>query len=135
MTAPERALDEAAMVRGRHYAEWRTAFDELKRRGPSDEYIALLRECISATELEACAWKATWGVSPPTPARYTLELAEAYRKRGQLHLEIGVLEQYLAVPGNEGKGGAVARRLANARRVAAQSSSPNAKVPDPGDAP
>lgn len=114
-------VEDSALVRGRRYGDWDAELEDLRRRGEAVAYIALLQECISATERESCAWAAAYGSPLATPAKYTLAAAVAYRKAGRLDLEIAVLTRYLAVPGNRGGGVSVAKRLAAAHRFAERS--------------
>lgn len=112
----ENTIAQAAQVRGRHYSEWNPTLDELKRARKYDEYLSLLLECISATELESCEWQIALGKPYPTPSRYTLEAAQLYRRQGRLNQEVGILERYVNVPGNRGASPMVKKKLDSALR-------------------
>jgi hypothetical protein len=113
-------INDAAQVRGRHYSEWNDVLVDLLKAGAMAEYMELLRECISATEREGCAWSVVYGPQPGTPPKYTIAAAKAYRQLGRVDLEIAVLERYLSVPGNDEDARQVRTRLADARRSSAQ---------------
>ena len=112
----ENQIAQAALVRGRHYSEWNPTLAELKRARKYDEYLSLLLECISATELESCEWQIALGKPYPTPSRYTLDAAQLYRRMGRLNQEVGILERYVNVPGNRGASPMVKKKLDSALR-------------------
>jgi hypothetical protein len=85
------AEEVAALVRGRHYTRWVDSIRQLKRDGHVDDALTLALECVDATEREG----RVSGLSP-APA-YTEMAAIIYRQRGDLDLEIAIIERYLAV--------------------------------------
>jgi hypothetical protein len=75
-------------VRGRHYTEYVEDVKALRRSGREVEAERLLLELVDATEAEARAEK--WGVAP----WYYEQLAISYRKQGNPHGEVDILERY-----------------------------------------
>ena len=75
-------------VRGRHFTEYVDEVRALRRTGREDEAETLLLELVDATEEESgCEG---WGVAP----WYYEQLAISYRKRGDVHGEIQILERF-----------------------------------------
>ncbi|WP_203896093.1 hypothetical protein [Actinoplanes xinjiangensis] len=107
----------AGYVRGRHYTEWNDDVRTLKRSGELEAALELLYECIEAAERDR-------GGREPAPW-YTHEAAIIHRKRGEIPLEVAVMERWeRACPPPERGPGAmqakIADRLEKARRLLAE---------------
>lgn len=91
--------NQAGMLRGRHYTEYVEEVKELRRSGRTEEAEQLLLELIAATEDEARAEGAGWGVAP----WYYEQLAILYSKRGEKEREIAILERFAHQPRAPGR--------------------------------
>ena len=106
------ATGDPTYVRGVHYTGHVERIKDLKRAQRADKAIALLLECLDATEAEANIKGG--GVAP----WYYEQLAILYRKDKRLADEIDVLERYERQSKAAGVGPAkLAARLARAREL------------------
>ena len=112
---PEEDKQSVGYVRGRHFVEHVDTIKQLERNGNEEEAIALLLECVEATECEANAEGR--GVAP----WYYERLAIIYRKQNRIEKELQILEQYDAQPKARGmKPKKLAKRLEKVRKKVAQ---------------
>lgn len=97
------------LVRGRDYTEWPDHVKQLQRENRLDEALALLLECIDATEREP---QAGHGTPPPF---YTWQAAVICRKLGDHDAEVAILERYLAFAASDNASPEMRDRLVKAR--------------------
>lgn len=90
--SPQTPTSGPGAVRGRHYTEYAETVKELRRMGDVEAAEHLLLELVDATEAEARAQGAGWGVAP----WYYEQLAILYRKQGSPEKEVAILERYAA---------------------------------------
>jgi hypothetical protein len=103
----------AGYVRGRHYTEWTEYIRALKRSGELEAALELLYECIEAAERDR-------GGREPAPW-YTHAAAVMHRKRGEIHLEVAVMERWeRACPPSEHGPGAMQAKIADRLEKARQ---------------
>ncbi|MDF2434526.1 MAG: hypothetical protein JWP44_4157 [Mucilaginibacter sp.] len=86
--AAQRAEDEAAQFRGRHYVDWVPELDRLRREKRDDELLELLIGILDATDRHA---RVTG--REPAPGYYK-QAAILYRRRGDIRAEIAVIERW-----------------------------------------
>jgi hypothetical protein len=80
--------DDAAQFRGRHYVDWVPELDRLRREKRDDELLELLIGILDATDRHAKV-----AGREPTPGYYK-QAAILYRRRGDIHAEIEVIERW-----------------------------------------
>ena len=79
------AAEAAGQVRGRHFTEWIPLLDQMRKEKRDDDALALLLECIGATERAA----AIEGLDP-APG-YTERAAIIYHRRRNYDAEIAII--------------------------------------------
>lgn len=112
------AEERAGKIRGKHFTEWIPELNRLRSLGApaEDKYLALVLDCIEATEQAA-----VYSLREPAPG-YTERAAIVYRRRQDYASEIAVIERWEAVfpPSKRGPGatqGKLAVRLAKAKEL------------------
>ena len=102
-------------VRGQHISKHVDTIKQLERNGNEEGAIALLLECVEATERKSKAEGK--GVAP----WYYERLAIIYRKQSRIEKELQILERYDAQPKARGaKPKKLAKRLEKVRKKVAQ---------------
>jgi len=92
----EAALRKPGFVRGRHYTEYVSEVESLKREGRLKDAEKLLLELIDAVEEEARArGPGGWAIAP----WYYQQLAIIYRKQKNYAAEIDILKRYVELTG------------------------------------
>ena len=91
----EAALRKPGFVRGRHYTEYVSEVESLKREGRLKDAEKLLLELIDAVEEEARARGPGWAIAP----WYYQQLAIIYRKQKNYAAEIDILKRYVELTG------------------------------------
>lgn len=90
-----RTLRKLGFVRGKHYTEYVSQVEALKREGRLGDAEKLLLELIDAVEEEARAQGPGWEIAP----WYYQQLAIIYRKQKNYVAEINILERYIKLTG------------------------------------
>lgn len=105
--------DQAEQVAGRHITEWVPELNRLRSEGDDDEGLALLMECIAATERGA-----RFSGREPAPG-YTHRAAVILRRRKEYQAEIDLIERWERACPPERRGpGATQGKLAERKRKA-----------------
>ncbi|MHA1263533.1 MAG: tetratricopeptide repeat protein [Candidatus Freyarchaeota archaeon] len=88
-------MRKPGLVRGKHYTEFVSEVESLKRKGRLKDAEKLLLELIDAVEEEARARGPGWAIAP----WYYQQLAIIYRKQKNYAAEINILKRYVELTG------------------------------------
>jgi len=110
------AWREASMVRGRVNYEWSAEVARLKREGHLEDALALVYECLDASERAVAAYP-----DLNTVAHWANDAAVILRKMGDVEMEIRLLERITSEFPHLAK---LSERLAKARVLEARSHRP-----------